>query len=702
MLILFLGFAIAFSQQIQSTSSQQIQKNDPGASWLFTSFHPFTYEHKPAVLEVGDYIEDLGLDYKEPKNVQNIYDRKTWLYQTFKEVKTIQDYYSETDINIKGDVSIGKFGGSYNRNEKHSFNHSSMTLNKMYIGSAREIIKYLVVDPKSRNFTKEWNERFYGLFNTLDKIPEMCPGLDIVKGTSLANTPEKFLTLVPNCIPLRAAINQINQMIKDGAWIVTGVELGGAVTVKVTLNANQVETLTDDQVTQAVGASFGSYFSGSYSKSTTVQTMDMVYQALRNRQVSMVGGEGTFNDTDSEFTKWQDSVYRRPAVFGVTLVRLSKLVTIDRFPDIDPFKVAYAQSLIDSQINAVIELNIPVGCGTFNDANFDPNTMKSNDPLGKCVLDNNYTFGGFVQTSVSLEPNDPQATCQPTVYASPDSNSKDRKLCPDGWHPVDIIKGGVSVPEYYNTPDYNQCWHESGGWFHSGHTVCPCRINIHWALCHWYEVQYVCNNNPAVCVKDNSTVSNGFAKLSGGLYSLQQPNPTTGGPSCPEGFTGVPLVNGAVISCEAFPGTANDKYAVPFGGLYAGNVPNALTGKYCPHGHSRYYLGNLLGVPWYQCLAYISPYMEREWEDLPIMSYDDYIITYKNKTIRLTSKMSFDAQMGISDPSSAPAIIGLSITVGFLVVILTTIILITLYKPKWIDRIRMLAPRNGGGYSEIV
>ena len=38
------------------------------------------------------YIEDSGLDYKEPSNAQNIYDRKTWLYQTFKEIKTIQDY----------------------------------------------------------------------------------------------------------------------------------------------------------------------------------------------------------------------------------------------------------------------------------------------------------------------------------------------------------------------------------------------------------------------------------------------------------------------------------------------------------------------------------------------------------------------------------------------------------------------------------
>lgn len=123
---------------------------------------------------------------------------------------------------------------------------------------------------------------------------------------------------------------------------------------------------------------------------------------------------------------------------------------------------------------------------------FDPNVLKS----GHCDLDTNYTFGGFVQTAVSSLSQDPQATCQKTVYASPKpQNNQKRELCPEGWYPMPIMNSSLLVPSFYKSPDYNQCWHTSGGWFHSGHTVCPCRINSKWAACHWYATKLLITLN---------------------------------------------------------------------------------------------------------------------------------------------------------------------------------------------------------------
>ena len=104
----------------------------------------------------------------------------------------------------------------------------------------------------------------------------------------------------------------------------------------------------------------------------------------------------------------------------------------------------------------------------------------------------------------------------------------------------------------------------------------------------------------SVCVKNRTTTKgSAFSKLCGGFYTLQQDNPLTGSPSCPSGFKAIPLLNHAAFSCEAYPGSVDEKLAVPFGGVYSGNVANVFTKKQeCPRGHSRYYMGSFFGVPW--------------------------------------------------------------------------------------------------------
>lgn len=664
------------------------RQTDRRQSWMYTTFQPYTLEHGPTVL------------VPEPNNTHTIDSRQSWVFQTFDEVSTMSDYYSQSDIEIKVGGSIFDFSGGYSRSQIHTFNTSTLTSHRMYIGKATEMTEYIVVDPRLGKFTPEWVQRMTDFANILDKVPNLCPGFDLMK--SFSQYKQNLTVLLPSCPALRAAVNMANEMVNKAAWIVTGVKLGGTATVRVTVDAKSVSTMTEDQIRQGVSASYASFFSGSYSRSSTTETQTAVAQAITDISMSLIGGEGAYSGTVTNFSQWQRTVTDKPAVFGVDLERISKLVTPDRLPHVNPATLMSMQILLNTQTDLLEDMNTPPGCVKFNDEHFDPNAMKSQS----CVYDGTVIFGGFSQAGVSLKDNDPQATC--TVFNADNGQTQ----CPVGFHPVPILESGFIVPEQYNEPNYNQCWHSDGGWFSSGHTICPCRFNVHWSACQWYEVQYSCHLTPAICVPtDNASTPRSYNRISGGLYSSQENNPNTGAQNCPVGFDDIPVLNGFIHSCEAFAGTPNDKSAVPFGGLIVGNNPNALTKKGCPHGYKRYYLGSFMSTPIYQCLAGIFPqYTPPKWRDLPVTLYTNgYTITTSDgEKIRLTDSQTTSA----ATPASTHAIIGLSVstTILFVTVLIGGILVaigflggaITFNSKKFVRTVSTTIPNLvGGGYHEI-
>lgn len=610
---------------------QSFQKNDEGGSWLGTSFNPFTYEHGSPVLEMGSFISDEGSDFKEQSNVQSIYDRQTSIVQTFKEVTTVQDYYESSQFDVEASGGFDIFSGSASFKETQSFNHSDLTQHRMFVGSVKETTRYLVFDHNAKNLTKGWAQRFEQFFNVLSKVPKWCPQLNFDDAESISNILKKTPKVYGACVPLRLSISLMNGMLKDAGWFVTGVKLGGSIVVRVTLDAEQISTLTEKQITDGVSAKFGPFFSASMSETTTQETLNSISSSVKYVEKQLLGGEGSFNDVQSDFSTWSKTIFEKPAVIGVKENILCDLITFERFSNYDTFMVAFAQNLCLSQITTLVDWNTPSGCAEPKNQLFDPNVLKS----GHCVLDNNLTFGGFVQTSKSSLTNDPKATCQPTVFASPETE-KNRTLCPEGWYPLAVTNHPLVVPSFYKVEDINRCWFSDSTWW----DFCPCRLFGEWRYCHWYNIPFTCALDVSVCVK-NHTDSKGkaYRKLFGGFYTIQQNNPLTNGQSCPEGFQSVPLLNNASFSCEAFPGSVDEKYAVPFGGLFSGNSPNLFTGKQnCPRGHSRHFMGLFFGVPWYVCMVFQSPFQQRVFHNLPTMPSSALIVIVNNKTFNLGEK----------------------------------------------------------------
>lgn len=597
-------------------ASAETKKNDEGGSWLGTSFNPFTYEHNVPILDMGPFIFDEGSDFKEQSGVQSIYDRHTTIYQTFKEVSTVQDYYESSEIDVEASGGFDIFSGSASFKETNSFNHSDLTQHRMFIGTVKQTTRFLVVDYVTKNVTCAWNIRFEQFFNVVSKISEMCAPFKVT---------DDFAKLMPEyvvkCIPLRLSVSLMNAMLKDAGWFVTGVKLGGSIVVRVTLDAEQVSTLTVKQITDGVSAKFGPFFSSSFSETNTQETLNTISSSVKYVDKFLLGGEGSFKDTQSDFATWSKTIFEKPAVIGVKENILCDLLTYDRFPQYNVELVTFAQKLCLTQMKTLVDWNTPTGCAEPKNTLFDPNVVKN----GRCMLDNRFTFGGFVQTSRPSFSNDPNAKCQPTVFASPETE-RNRTLCAQGWYPLPISKGSFLVPSVYE--QYR----------------CVPFFNF-WRDCSWQDVSYNCSLNIYVCVKNhtgseksNDDIGNAYNKWSGGFYTLQQNNPLTGGQSCPQGFKEVPLLNKEAFSCEAFPGEANEKDAVPFGGIYSGNDVNFYTGKQsCPHGHSRYFMGLFYGVPWYFCMVFTSPFETRKYYNLPTLPVSSMIVTIGDQTINLGS-----------------------------------------------------------------
>lgn len=580
------------------------QKNDEGASWLGTSFNPFTYEHGAPILDMGVFVDDSGLDFKKQKGVESIYDRHTSILQTFKEVTTISDYYVATEMDVEASGGFSIFSGSASFKESQTYNHSDLTQHRMFVGIVKETIRFLVTNYREKNLTKSWQTRFEELFYVLSNVKYTCP---FVK---LKDVFQNMSQWIGRCTSLRLSVSIMNEMLRETGWFVTGVKLGGSIIVRVMLDAEQVSTLSTKQISDGVSAKFGPFFSGSYSQSTTQETLNQVSTSVTLVEKFLKGGEGSFNDTQTDFVTWSKTIYTKPAVIGVKENILCDLITVERFTDVKIDVLSFVKNLCLTQLTTMVDMNTPVGCAVPNNKLFDPNVLKS----GHCSLDTNFTFGGFVQTAALISQNDPNARYQPNVYASPVTEEKDRPLCPNGWYAKPV--SSFVIPSIY---EKQTCWHDSGGWFSSGHT-----------FCRWNEIPFVCALNVSICVKDSTDEGKVLNKLAGGFYSSQQNNPLTGSQTCPEAFVAIPLLNNSTFSCEAVTGSVDEKLAVPFGGVYSGNSPNVFTGKFgCPHGHSRYYMGSFLGVPWYYCMAFVSPFEPRPFRYLSTLSDQTEMVMFK-------------------------------------------------------------------------
>lgn len=262
--------------------------------------------------------------------------------QTFREVSTVDEYYKSTSLEVSASGGFSIFSGSANFKETQTFNHSDLRQHRMFIGQVKETVKFLVFDHNGKNLSSSWSKRFDQLFNVVSKIKDMCDEFDIENGDVFQKLPE----FLGKCIPLRMSVSLMNGMLKDGAWIVTGVKLGGVITIRTTLDAQQVSTLTTKQITDGVSAKFGSFFSGSYSQTTNQQTLNQVSTSITFVERVLVGGEGSFNDTETEFPLWSKTIYSKPAVIGVKEVILCDLITFDRFSEIDPSMVAFVRNFV--------------------------------------------------------------------------------------------------------------------------------------------------------------------------------------------------------------------------------------------------------------------------------------------------------------------------------------------------------------------
>ena len=438
-------------------------------------------------------------------------------------------------VSVSGGGGYGPFKGS--------FSYESKTVNTFKTDRNTKIVR-----THGKVIQNKYHLQTYDLNMTdgfRNRIFEICNYLD--KDTHIANAYATILT---------------DEVIRFfGTHVVSSITTGGMLIKIDSVDATKYETDSERSMSASASASFGSYFHVKGSIQTEHTDVAKYSSALVNSAVQTVGGE--WHTANWTYDNWLASLKASPAVVEMHADYILDYVRGSFFREVEPEKLLRVRALMEDRLNVYLENNIYKSCNDPSSADYIVYANVYSAELCKSVK--TFHFGGMYTTS----DNDNYAVKNILTEAY---------TCPAGYQPKKFL-------------DLS---------FNQAHPYQKCSHFLFWKWCHTEYYYTTIKSDTFVC---HSTQNQTQGMFFGGIYTPTIANDFTQNKNCPSKYIGFPIYHDAsktktMMVCMA-PFDSGDITALPFGGIFTSQEPNAFLGDYetagsltgpytCPNGFERH------------------------------------------------------------------------------------------------------------------